>query len=79
LADIDVVRCENSAEVGSPDNWRIDAAGGGRVASDIRPNSTSSLNRRSASGTIPLWPRCLRPLAFFFLLFSGWVNRSAER
>ena len=33
-----LVLCENSAEVGSPDNWRIDAAGGGRVHPEIRPN-----------------------------------------
>jgi len=31
------VRCENSAHVGSPWNWRIDVAGGRRVRLEIRP------------------------------------------
>src|SRR6516225_7370886 len=34
----DAVLCENSADVGSPDHWRIDAAGRGRMHPEIRPN-----------------------------------------
>jgi hypothetical protein len=71
------VRCENSAHVGSPWNWRIDVAGGRRVRLEIRPiDIVLEPGQRvgHAFAMDPLPP----PLAFFHLLFSGWVNRQQQ-
>ena len=76
------VLCENSAEVGSVDNWRIDAVGGGRVPPETRPIDalrSPILEPREPLGhpfaIDPLPP----PLAFVCLLFSGWVKLALAR
>jgi hypothetical protein len=40
--------------------------------------STSVLNKGSASGTLSAMDPLPLPLAFFCLLFSGWVNRQQQ-
>ena len=67
---------KNSAEVRFGE-WRLDAVAGGlllRNAANRRPtiaslNSVPPVAHAFAMDPLP-WP-----LAFFFLLFSGWVNR----
>ena len=77
IQGLDVVLCENSADVGLPDHWRIDAAGEGvclrkfgRIAIVLEP--AQRLGQASAMDPLP------PPLAFFVLLFSGWVNRQQQ-
>jgi hypothetical protein len=81
----DPVLCENPAERVSPGNWPIDAVGGrvrlanlSPVGRRTMPNLTPVEQRppfTQASDMDPLPP----PLAFFLLLFSGWVNRRQNR
>src|SRR6516225_1786568 len=77
IQGLDVLLCENSADVGLPDHWRIDAAGEGvclrkfgRIAIVLEP--AQRLGQASAMDPLP------PPLAFFVLLFSGWVNRQQQ-
>jgi hypothetical protein len=78
------VLCENPAERVSPGNWPIDAVGG-----RVRVGNLSPVGRRTMPNLTPVEQRppfrqapamdqLPPPLAFFLLLFSGWVNRHQQ-
>ena len=54
------------------------AAAANRVWRGNSAHSTSVLNGGSASGTLAAMDSVPPPLAFFCLLFSGWVNRQQQ-
>src|SRR5262245_6304686 len=71
------VRCENFAELGSLWDCRTDAAGGSVCLRKVGPihivlEPTLRLGQAVAMDALP------PPLAFFVLLFAGWVNRQQQ-
>src|SRR5262249_52743685 len=51
----DLVRCENSADVGFPEHWRLDVVEGRRVAQE---NSVHSTRCRTLESVQPLGQAC---------------------